>query len=105
MSSNVNTEILPTSTLTISPRDEADHLPPQTPLTEKVDHRNTIAQHQSEIGPLVEDAHQSVGLSVIEQSTTIPLTGEQMTTTTKEYWLYIFYCTSHREQPGTCSGR
>ena len=98
MSSNVTSEILTVPGPTVpSLGDEANHLSRHAPMSEKkMDLGFTIAQHQSETCPTIKDAHQSVGLSVIEQSTTIPQTGERLITSRREYWLYIFYCMSHR---------
>ena len=93
MSSNFNNDIAPVPTLTLSPsREDVYQQSPESPSTEKkVDFNTTVVHPHS--GPTIQDAHQSVGLSVIEQTTAIPQTGERMITTRREYWLYIVYCT------------
>ena len=93
-SNDDNSGIVPVPILT-----GGDHEEPASPTDEKkvdfgtADVRPIRPESLAGDGLMVKDAHQSVGLSVIEQITTIPQTGQRMITSRMEYILYIFYCT------------
>ena len=81
-----------------SPEEDDTKAPfsPESPYGEKQLEASHVAdvQHVS-AGPTIKDAHNSVGLALIEQGTAIPQTGERLVTTKWEYWMYIVYCESN----------
>ena len=90
--SNTSNEIAPVATLPHSSAE--DDLSPESPYGEKKDAFDVASVRHAPTGPTVKDAHNSVGLALIEQGTTIPQTGERKMASKMEYWLYIVYCGS-----------
>ena len=69
-----------------------EQLPSEKDLPSAADLEKHAAHATVESSPEYLNAHESVGLAVIEQRHIIPITGERKITTKKEYWAYVLWC-------------